>query len=199
MEDHNVNWQYDRRDFHDWLSRQFQLKFAESLADSTIVESFFASEEGAFQNYFVLLEEFLHLESRAKQSKNQILENQNFVQTLMSLRQSPALYLGYPTFLGCYSYLRGDEQAHLDLGLPPDEGREIFHNFQEWVEKEKNQAGQKRPWFKVIEFWSGGIDCGHTASGAWSLFWKWLDQYTKLIGKEDLFGVAGGAGLNNPK
>jgi hypothetical protein len=64
----------------------------------------------------------------------------------------------------------------------------VFRNFQQWVEQEENKAEQRRPWFKVIEFWGGGIDCGYSTRGAWSLFWKWLDQYAQRIGKERLFG-----------
>jgi hypothetical protein len=195
MEGQNVNWQYDRRDFHKWLCGRFQLQFAEPVADTALVASFSSSEEDAFRKYFALLEEYLGSEESVEQSSSIGLEKMNFARTLKAIRQRPGLYIGYPTFLGCCSYLRGDEQAHQDLELTSDEGQEIFRNFQEWVEQEKNQAGQKRPWFKIIEFWSGGIDCGHTASGAWSLFWKWLDQYTKLVGKEQLFG----APTDNPK
>lgn len=189
VEGRSMNWQYNRREFHGWLCKRYRLIGAESLADTTIVTLFSDSEGEAFQAYFDLLEEYLQSAVTVEQKPVRSIEKKDFSQMLIAIRQSPALYFGYPTFLGCCSYLRGDEQAHLDLALPPDEGREIFRGFQEWVEKEKNQAGQKRPWFKVIEFWSGGIDCGHTASGAWSLFWKWLDQYTKLIGKEQLFGA----------
>lgn len=189
MEGRSMNWQYDRRSFHRWLCRRFELQFAEPIADTTIVASFSISEEDAFHKYFALLEECLRSEDRGEQSSSIDLEKMNFAQTVKAIRQRPGLHIGYPTFLGCCSYLRGDEHASQDLRLPPDEGREIFRGFQEWVEREKNQAGQKRPWIKVIEFWGGGIDCGHTTSGAWSLFWKWFDQYTKLIGKEQLFGA----------
>jgi hypothetical protein len=83
----------------------------------------------------------------------------------------------------------GDERGYYDLRLPSEDGRLLFRDFMKWIETTRNQAGLSRPWFKVIEFWSGGIDCGHTRSGAFSLFFRWLDEYVKLIGKEGLFSV----------
>jgi hypothetical protein len=83
----------------------------------------------------------------------------------------------------------GDERGYYDLRLPSEDGCLLFRDFMKWIETTRNQAGLSRPWFKIIEFWSGGIDCGHTRSGAFSLFFRWLDEYVKLIGKEGLFSV----------
>jgi hypothetical protein len=164
------------------------LKHAEAIAGTAIVSSFSTSAQEAFHKYFALLEEYQGSADCAEQVSSSSLEKLSFSQTLKAVRQHPAMYLGYPTFLGCCSYLMGDERAYADLKLPEDEDREIFRSFQTWVEIEKNGSGLSRSWHKIIEFRSGGIDCGHTASGAWSHFWRWLDQYTQQIGKGGVFG-----------
>ena len=84
----------------------------------------------------------------------------------------------------------GHERCYQDLGLPIDEDRAFFGDFQKWVESEKSRSAQTRPWFKVIQFWSGGVDWGTSEkSGAFSLFFHWLDQFAEIKGKEGLFRV----------
>jgi hypothetical protein len=81
----------------------------------------------------------------------------------------------------------GDERSCQDLGLPIDEGRDLVREFQTWVESEKNSSRHGRPWFKIIQFWSGGFDCGAEKFGGFSLFYKWLDQFSEHIGRAGLF------------
>ena len=157
------------------------------IADIAIVSSFYGNESEAFDAYFALLEEFLS-ESHLPESKIEWqMGKKIFVSIVKAIREKPPLYLGHATFLGLSSYLMGDDRAYEDLGLAADEGRETFRAFREWVETDKNRLGLKRPWFKIIEFWSGGIDCGHTDGGAFTLFFSWLDRYTKQIDKPNLF------------
>jgi hypothetical protein len=159
-----------------------------AIADTTIVRSFSVSEDDAFVKFFALLDEYQQTVRSVGQMRRVANEKMSFAQLLAAIRKCPALYVWSETFAGCYAYLMGDEAAYREIGLPPDEGRDIFRGFQQWVEQEENNAGQRRPWFRIIEFWSAGIDCGYSTRGAWNLFWKWLDQYARHIGRAGLFG-----------
>lgn len=161
---------------------------ADALNDVSTVSSFAANDVDAFYAYFVLLDEFLRLTPARKQTTSGALETRSFADIMRALRERPALYIGGPSFRACYSYLMGDERAHRDLQLTSDDGRRVFEDFKSWVEKEKNRA-LPRPWFKVISFWSMGVDCGHTEGGAFSVLFKWLAEYTTKIGRPELFRV----------
>ena len=188
MEGQRHDWGYDRFEFHEWLCQRFQIKGAAAIGESNIVSSYSLDEADAFHNYFAFVEEFL-AGSSARQLRSEGVQKKDFIETVKTIRERPAMYLGHATFRGCCSYLMGDERAYRDLELLPDDGRQLFRNFIQWIETEKNRAGMPRQWFKVIEFWSGGIDCGHTQGGAFVLFFKWLDEYAKLIGKEGLLSA----------
>jgi hypothetical protein len=185
MEGKPHDWQFDRKEFWEWLASRFQLRGADSIGDTTIVSSFSASDVDASYSYFALLDEFLRLVPPRSQPDNLASKRMNFVETLRTIRERPAMYLGGPTFFGCCSYLMGDELAYRELQLPLDESRVVFDGFKQWVETEKNRA-LPRPWFKVISFRSMG-DCGHTKSGAFSLFYEWLDQYASEMGEPEVF------------
>jgi hypothetical protein len=189
MEGQPHNWGYDRLEFHEWLCHRFQSEGAAAIGDASIVSSYSVDEVDAFHNYFAFLEEFLSLKSAAKQPPNGRVQRKDLIGTIKAIRERPAIYLGHATFRGCYSYLMGDERGYYDLRLPAEDGRLLFRDFMKWIETTKNQAGLSRRWFKIIEFWSGGIDCGHTPGGAFALFFSWLDEHVKLIGKKGLFGV----------
>ena len=187
MEGQPHDWGYDRRQFQEWLCRRFQIEGAAALGDTSIVSSFWLDQTTAFQNYFAFLEDFLALENVCRQTLDTREQKKGFIDLVKAIRKQPAMYLGHATFQGCCSFLMGDERAYRDLNLPREDDRQLFHDFTQWIEATKNRASIWRPWFKVIEFWSGGIDCGHTRHGAFMLFFKWLDEYAGLIGKEGLF------------
>jgi hypothetical protein len=200
MEGKPHDWQFDRKEFWEWLTSRFQLHGADSIGDTTIVSSFSASDVDAFHNYFALLDEFLRKVPPRNQPDNPASKRMNFVETLRAIRERPAMYLGGPTFFGCCSYLMGDELAYRELQLPMDEGRVVFDGFKQWVETEKNRA-LPRSWFKVISFWSMA-DCGHTKSGAFSVFYEWLDEYASERGEPEVFRVStdwSGATVPNPQ
>jgi hypothetical protein len=193
MEGAPYEWQYDHWEFRAWLCRHFQMSSEASIHDIGIIELFSTSEADAFHRHFALLAEFLSTADGAKEEGAMSLvdskiERRDFAEMAKAIRHCPAMYLGSASFLGFSSYLMGDERAQLDLGFAVDEGRAIFRDFQKWVEIEQNNFKLHRPWFKIIEFWSAGSDCGHTSSGAYTLFFKWLDRYTEQIGKPGLFG-----------
>lgn len=190
MEGGAVDLGYDGREFHRWICTRFQQDYAAAIAETTIVASFYFSEESAFKEYFNLLEEFLQTGAcEGIQSKFQI-EKRTLLETLKDIREKPALYVGHGTFLGCCSYLMGLERYCQDSGLPVGEDRAFFREFQRWVESEKSRSTHPRPWFKVIQFWSGGIDWGSgPKSGAFSLFYAWLDQFSEISGKAGLFSI----------
>jgi hypothetical protein len=188
MEGKQCSLEFDARKYWEWLNERFQLSGAGAIGDISIVSSFSANDTEAFHKYFSLLDEFLHLEHAGDLNNRHLkIEKRNFVETIKAIRERPAMYLGSSTFLGLCSYLMGDEHAHRDLKLPVDDGRIVFDGFKQWVETEKNRA-LPRPWFRVISFRSMG-DCGHTQSGAFSIFYKWLDQYASKTGKPKLFHV----------
>lgn len=189
MEGQPHDWGIDRHEFHEWLCERFQLHGAAAIGDTHIVSSYSLDEADAFRNYFALVEEFLSSGHRRKPDLRTPSQRQDFVGVIKAIRERPALYLGHATFRGCCAYLFGDERAYQDLGLTREDGRLFFQDFKKWVEMEKNQAAA-RPWFKVIEFWSGGIDCGHTPGGAFAIFFKWLDEYARSVGKKGSFSVS---------
>jgi hypothetical protein len=188
MEMRPHDWQFDRRAFTEWLARRFEVYQAMTLNDIDIVCSFTSNEVDAFHRYFDLLEEFTELKDLEYRYIMPKLEPKTLTQIIKDIRERPSIYLGAPAFRPCYSYLIGDESAYKDLQLPINEDRVTFENFKEWVETKKNQA-QPRPWYKVISFWSGGLDCGHTSNGAFSIFYKWLDEYASEIGQPGLFSI----------
>jgi hypothetical protein len=189
MEERCIDLGYDVREFHRWVCARFDQKSAGAIAETTLVSSFCFSEESAFREYFNLLDEFLQTGARESARKNFQVEKMTLFQTLRDIREKPALYIGHGTFLGFCSFLMGQERCCQDLRLPVDEDRTFFGEFGKWVESEKSQTTQGRPWFKVIQFWSGGIDLGTGKSGAFWLFFHWLDQFAKISGKEGLFQV----------
>lgn len=193
MEGKPHDWQFDRREFQEWLCRHFQLEGANTLADTTIVSSYSVDQSDAFSKYFSLLEEFLSLGNSGRPPSIGNVEKNGFHRASQGDLARPVMYLGHSTFQGCYSHLMGNELAYGDLTLQNDEGRVLFHDFQRWVETEENK-GLPRPWYKVIEFWSRGIDCGHTPGGAFALFFTWFDQFTKQVGKEGILRLQNRSG-----
>jgi hypothetical protein len=189
MEGKTHDWQYDPRKYWEWLADRFHLEGAGALNDISIVSSFSATDIEAFHRYFELLDEFVQEGHPRKPPTPWKSERRDFAGMMRALRERPAMYLGCSSFRALHCFLSGDEHAFRDLGLPADESRATFESFKRWVELTRNKA-LPRPWFKVIEFWSMGIDCGHNPkSGALSLFFSWLDQYAKEIGEEELFAV----------
>jgi hypothetical protein len=192
MEKGEFCWGYSSSRFHESISKHFCLKERLTLADTTIVASFFLSEEEAFRCYFKLLEEFLSSADPADaETFTSKMGSMGFAELIREIRKLPAMWIGYATFLGCCAHLMGDERAFADLGLAPDYERTLFADFKNWVESEKSGSTQFRPWFKVIEFWSIG-DCGHSSGGAYSLFFKWLDSFAEMQGHPGLFRPASG-------
>lgn len=190
MEGRYLDLGFDGRQFHRWVCARFEQKSAHAIAATTLVSSFSFSEVSAFKEYFDLLNEFLQTGACERAQQNFQIEKMPLFQTLRDIRQKPALYIGHQTFLGCCSYLMGLERCCLDLELPISEDRAFFGEFQKWVESEKSRSAQIRPWFKVIQFWSGGIDWGRgEKSGAFWLFFYWLDQFAEMSSKEGLFQI----------
>lgn len=189
MEGKTHDWQYDPRKYWEWLVDRFQLEGAAALNDISIVSSFSATDTEAFHRYFELLDEFVQEVDSRKPPAPWKSDRHDFAGMMRAIRERPAMYLGSSSFRALHCYLLGDEHAFRDLELQADECRAKFEAFKGWVELTKNKA-LPRPWFKVIEFWSMGIDCGHIPkSGALSLFFSWLDRYAKEIGEAELFAV----------
>jgi hypothetical protein len=171
--------------FAQWIRKRFTVH-ARALSHFAVVSSFSLNEVDAFCKYFDLLDEFCAESNPPSPVSERNLNNLSFLDLLRDVRAQPINYLGNSTFLGCCSFLMGEARAQKDLGLPETEERRLFESFKLWVEENKNQA-QPRPWFKIVSFWSGGVDCGHTPNGAFLLFWKWLDEYASKIGQPGLF------------
>jgi hypothetical protein len=182
MERGHFDWGFDRFDFHRWLTVRFQVQDAQAIADTSIVSSFFVSEERAFNEYFDLLDEYLASSPASfAQGASSPYPSQPFAELVREIRRRPAMYIGCATFLGCSANLMGDARAFSDLGLHPDRERELFQQFQVWVELTKNRSAPFRHWFKIVEFWSVG---DHSA---YRLFWDWLDQFAAREGSPDIF------------
>jgi hypothetical protein len=176
------------RGYHHWLCERFELDHAEAIADTEIVLSFTANEEEAFYRYFELLEEFLLTADPAEnppsaQMRSNEVGTPDFSELLRQIRRRPGMYGGSDSFASCRAFLMGDERAYDDFKLSGDEGRVIFRDFQRWVEDKKSYSALFRPWHKLIEFY------GMSDRGRLTLFFAWLDEYAKTIGKTDLFAV----------
>jgi hypothetical protein len=190
MEGSPYDREFDRVGFWDWLAERYHLKGARAIDAFTVISSFSANEAEAFHKYFELLEEFCATQPARVPTPEPKPDRMDFAGLLKAIRQRPAMYLGYPSFRALRAYLAGDDRAYRDLQLSEDEGRNLIRGFSDWIEGEKNNA-LARPWFKVIEFWSGGMDCGHDPkAGAFSLFFRWLDAYAANVGRPEFFGAA---------
>lgn len=187
VEGQPYDWSDDRQgNFAAWIRQRFKAR-GRALNHLQVISSFAPSEADAFHTYFQLLEDYhqvnqMEVNSRAPLERRHL----SFLEIVRGLRQHEYRYVRHPTLRGCCAFLMGEDHAYQDLRLPNDENRASFKHFQRWVEEHKNRA-LPRSWFKVIYFWSGGVDCCHTADGAISLLWKWLDEYTQEIGRPGLF------------
>jgi hypothetical protein len=108
---------------------------------------------------------------------------------LKKIRERPPLYLGTTSFRSCQLFLMGEERAYSDLALPQGDDRRIFSEFKNWVEKHKNEAGCLRPWHVIVSYYGVGCDCGHTETGAFTLFYRWLDEFAATRSQSGLFQV----------
>jgi len=181
------NW----RQFDAWIRERFGVGPSHFHVIS-IVRSFSANDYEAFHNYFSLRDEFLKLYPAQSEAPNPALSVKcsNLIELLQSIRERPAMYVGIISFRRCCLYLMGDERAYKDLGLTLGEDRHIFSDFKLWVQEKKNKAYLPRPWYAIISYYGTGGDCGHTNTGAFALFYDWLDEFASEIGKPELFQVA---------
>lgn len=184
MEGVPYDWQYDRWAFNTWLYKRFQMTHKKPIRSIKIMELFSIDDADAFHQHFALLAEFLLTPENAKFHVDPKKARRDFLEMVKDIRHRFVVHPKTATFLELSSYLMGDERAQLELGLAVDEGRATFRDFQEWVEVEKNSSKLRRPWFKIIEFSSGGRDSDNPAC---SLFFDWLDQYAIHICKPGLF------------
>lgn len=182
----SFHWGFDRWGFHRWLSDKFQVQDTSPIADTSIVSSFFVSEERAFYEYFDLLDDYLSSDDASPaQVSSSNHPSVSFAELVKEIRRRPGMYIGGPTFLGCCAFLMGDARAYSDLELQPDRERKLFQEFQEWVELTKNRSARFRHWYKIVEFWSFGDHA------AYRLFWDWLDEFAAEAGSQDIFKPPG--------
>jgi hypothetical protein len=175
------------REFEEWLCARFGMPRG-ALGAFQIVLSYSFSEEEALQTFFSLFEEFEKSASAVERSHKSVqLPKYDLVPLLREIRKQPALYIGHACFSGISGYLAGHLQAGKDLGLPMTSDEELFSRFKQWVETTKNRAKAHRHWYKIISFYSGDCDCGHVPSGAFSIFYRWLDEFASEIGIPDAF------------
>src|SRR5438552_549910 len=97
MEGRPHDWGFERREFWKWLNSHFGLQDAQALSDITIVASFSENDVDAFARYFDLLDEFIHHKPRTSSSLNvdNGVQQKDFVRVVKSIRQRPALHLGW--------------------------------------------------------------------------------------------------------
>jgi hypothetical protein len=190
MEGRPYGWQ-DGPDgaFAQWIRQRFGVR-AKALSHLAVISSFCLTEADAFSKYFELLEEYCAVNPAAPPISGPRMDNKSFLDIIRGIRGYPVHFIGTSSFMGSCSFLMGESRAHHDLNLPMDENRHLFESFKRWVEENKNLA-QPRPWFKIVCFWSGGVDCGHIRTGAFALFSKWLDEYAAQVGRPGLFECTG--------
>jgi hypothetical protein len=92
------------------------------------------------------------------------------------------------TFLDLCAFINGDECAHTNLALRPDEARLGFREFQKWVE-DKKSFGLRIRWFKAVLYHSEFRNCLSCPNGAFSRYCSWLNEFGKETGIVELFRV----------
>jgi hypothetical protein len=191
MEGHSLEDDVDDQAFDSWIRARFGVSRA-FFNNISIVRSFAANDAEAFHDYFALRDEFLRTANTHEKpaKKPPTVERMNQIDLLKKIRERPALYLGTASFRSCSWFLMGEERAYSDLGLPVGEDRKIFSEFKEWVEQIKNNAGRPRPWHVIVSYYGTGCDCGNTVTGAFTLFYRWLDKFAATRGQPSLFKVA---------
>ena len=191
MEGHSLEDDIDHQEFDSWIRARFGVgrSYFNIIA---VVRSFAASDAEAFHDYFALRDEFLETtDAHEKPAKKTLAEERvNQVDLLKKIRERPPLYLGTTSFRNCYFFLMGEERAYADLGLPFGDDRKIFSEFKNWVETHKNKAGRQRPWYVIVSYYGTGCDCGNTVTGAFTLFYRWLDEFATAYGQPNLFRVS---------
>jgi hypothetical protein len=83
------DWQYDHREFWNYLAERFQLENAIAIADTSIVLSFSKNEEDAFHFYFALLESFLELGLPWQKPENKGAREEDFATLVKRIRAAP--------------------------------------------------------------------------------------------------------------
>ena len=179
MEGKPQDWQVDFHRFDRWVAERFRVEEVEA-GFVQIIRSYTSNEEEAFYKCFELIQEFCS-EQTPELFTKPISRRYSFLELLKAIRSRPAMYIGSNSFQGLYSFLMGDERAHSDLGIQCDEGREEFRAFTKWIESNRNKA-LARPWYNVILFYSRFRD-----EQAFSLFFKWLDDYARDMRTPDFF------------
>jgi hypothetical protein len=179
------------RGFQVWLDDHFSVR-AGSRSVFHVVDSYSSGPEGALWNFYALFEQFQKavaptpIENRISMAG---IPKVDLSQMLRSIRERPALYVGYPHFSGVHTYLAGHRRAGKDLGLPRTLDEKLFDEFKLWIEKEKLNGGKPRPWFKLVGFCSFH-DCGGLSSrSTYSVFFELLDEFAAKIGQPSLFKV----------
>ena len=187
MEGKSYQWSDDnhRRSFAQWVRKRFGATTGRALSHFPLICSFSSNDVEALSNYFALLEEFCNEDSLHFQSElDRKVKKLDFAELLIAARANPQIYAVDGNFFGYCAFLMGEQRAHENLQLPSDSGRTMFDEFKRWIEEKENRA-LPRPWYKVIAFWSGGYQVG--PDGAFSLFYKWLDEYAAENGMPNLF------------
>jgi hypothetical protein len=178
------------QEFDAWVRERFGVSRSYFNVFS-VIESFAANGSEAFETFWTMRNEFLSgctsPEEVVPVTKPE--KHLNLLELIRAIRERPGLYLGRCSFRHFYLHIMGDERAWLDCGLAQGEDRRIFSDFKGWVEKKKNQAGHPRLWYNIISYYGVGCDCGYTKDGAFTLLYRWLDEFASEIGQPDLFKV----------
>lgn len=187
--------------FGTWLSYYFNL-LVQSQSVYHIVDSYSVGSEDAFNNFYMLFEQFSQRHETAmgkpaserefvplvQAGHRQNESKKDICEVLRLIRKRPELWVCYPHFSGVHAYLIGYERAGSDLGLPKEPDEKLYDDFKQWVEKVRFPEGKPRPWFKLIKVYSSS-DCGSTRFSAYTAFFDLLDDFAKEIGRAGLFEV----------
>ncbi|HEY3767075.1 MAG TPA: hypothetical protein VGN44_00235 [Candidatus Angelobacter sp.] len=189
-EGHSLEDNFDHQEFDSWIRARFGV--SRSYFDIfSIIGSFAANDTEAFHDYFTLRDEFLQTANISERGEmlQWHAEPTNLIDLLKKIRERPALYVGTVSFRKCYLFLTGENRAYSDLGLPIGDDRKIFAEFKDWVEQQKNKASRPRPWHVMVSYYGTGCDCGNIESGAFTLFYRWLDEFATIHGQTNLLQV----------
>jgi hypothetical protein len=190
-EGHSLEDDVDHQAFDCWLRARFGVSKS-YFNIFAIVQSFASNDAKAFDDFFALRDEFLRTADTHKRSDSihWPIEQVTLIDLLKKIRERPPLYFGSASFRSCNWFLMGEERAYSDLSLPLGDDRKIFSEFKRWVEQHKNEAGLPRSWHVIVSYYGIGGDCGHTVNGAFTLFYRWLDEFAATRGEPGLFKVA---------
>jgi hypothetical protein len=180
--------------FQDWLEKKYELLPTTSSVYA-IVDSISDGPESALADFYMLFKEFQKdhatIQSRIVPETVSV-PIIDLCELLRMIRRTPALYVGFPHFSGVCAHIMGHLRAGRDVGILKTPDEVLFESFTYWIENQWRQGNDTRPWYKRVRF-ASFHDCGFSPNGAFTVFFKLLDEFAAKIERPGLYEVENGS------